>query len=146
MRTALFAGSFDPFTIGHKDIADRSLQLFDRLVIAIGVNQAKKGWMPADERVRSIAKLYADNTRVEVTQFSDLTVRFARQIGARWLVRGVRTSADFEFERNLADANLLIDPEIETILLPARPDLAVVSSSLVRELAAFGAPYEQFLP
>lgn len=147
-RKALFAGSFDPFTVGHKDIVDRALGLFDKVVIGIGINPAKRSWMPLDERVAAIAKLYADQPQVEVATFDGLATEFARGIGARYLLRGVRTVADFEYERSMADANRLItapDP-LETVFLPARPEMAVVSSSLVRELDRFGAPYNQFLP
>lgn len=147
-RIALFAGSFDPFTIGHKDIVDRALGLFDKIVIGIGVNPAKQPWMPTDERLEAIRRVYACEQRIEVAVFNGLASDFARSVGAKYLLRGVRTVADFEYERTMADANRLVTlPEpLETVFIPARPELSVISSSLVRELARFGTPYQQFIP
>lgn len=145
-RIALFAGSFDPFTLGHKSIVDRALSMFDKIIIGLGVNSSKATWSPLEERLENIRRIYAADPRIEVEHFSGLATAFAREKGARFLLRGVRTVTDFEYERSMADANRLIAPEIETVLLPALPELAVVSSSLVRELARFGSPYEQFLP
>lgn len=158
MSTAVFTGSFDPFTIGHKSIVDRALPMFDRIIIAIGTNTSKAPWLPLEERVEAIRRIYAGEPRVEVATFPGLAVEFARSCGARVLLRGVRSVADFEYERNMADANRLVQlaagtnistaqsVEIETVFLPALPELAVVSSSLVRELARFNAPYRHLLP
>lgn len=146
-RVALFAGSFDPFTIGHKSIVDRALGLFDTIVVGLGINPAKTPWMPLDERVAAIRRIYAGQPRVLVECFPGLASDFARRIGASHLLRGVRSAADFEYERNMADANRLITAgEVETVFLPSLPELAAVSSSLVRELARFNAPYRQFIP
>ena len=147
-RIAIFPGSFDPFTIGHKNIVDRALPLFDRIIIAIGVNSAKQPWMPLPERIDAIHFVFADEPQVEVDSFSGLAVDYARERNARFRLRGVRTCADFEYERNMADANRMLPAgkDIETILLPALPEYAAVSSSLVRELARFGAPYAHLLP
>lgn len=146
-RVALFAGSFDPFTTGHKSIVDRALGLFDTIVIGLGTNTSKTPWMSLEERLAAIRAVYADEPRVAVESFSGLASEFARQKGARYLLRGVRTVADFEYERNMADANrLLTSGDLETILILSLPELAAVSSSLVRELARFGAPYRQFIP
>ncbi len=146
-RVALFAGSFDPFTIGHKSIVDRALCLFDTVVIGLGVNTAKQPWMPLEHRLNAIRKVYAGQPRVITESFSGLATDFARQCGAGYLLRGVRSVADFEYERNMADANRLITAgAIETVFIPALPELAAVSSSLIRELARFGAPYQQFIP
>lgn len=145
-RIALFAGSFDPFTTGHKSIVDRALPMFDRIVIGLGVNPAKTPWMPLGERLERIREAYRGEPRVEVESFTCLTADFARRKGARFMLRGVRSVADFEYERNLADANRLIAPELETVLMFSLPSLAAVSSSLVRELARFDHPYGEFLP
>lgn len=147
-RIALFAGSFDPFTIGHKDIVDRALPLFDKIVIGVGINPTKKPWMPTEDRLAAIRKAFEGTAKVDVASFEGLAIDFANSVGARFLLRGVRTVADFEYERNMADANRLITAAapIETVFLTARPELGVISSSLVRELARFGAPYRQFLP
>lgn len=147
-RIALFAGSFDPFTIGHKSIVDRALPLFDKIVIGLGVNTAKSPWMPLEERMEHIRKLYHDDPRVEVCRFAGLATEFAREKGARFLLRGVRSVADFEYERNMADANRMITAAepVETVFIPALPELAAVSSSLVRELARFDAPWRHLIP
>lgn len=145
MATAFFAGSFDPFTIGHKSIVDRALPLFDRVIVAIGRNTAKKPWMPLDERVAAISRVYANEPRVSVVTYDGLTAEAARTYGATALLRGVRSVADFETERTLADVNRNLSG-LESVLLYTLPELASVSSSLVRELAAFGAPYTHLLP
>lgn len=143
-KTALFAGSFNPFTIGHKSIVDRTLQFCDRIVIGIGYNPAKTGDNP-EARMAEIARIYADAPRVSVEYYTGLTVDFARRCGADFMVRGVRGCTDFEYERNLAETNLRISG-IETVLLPALPELSFVSSSMVRELAANGRDVSEFLP
>lgn len=143
-KTALFAGSFNPFTIGHKSIVDRTLQFCDRIVIGIGYNPAKTGDNP-EARMAEIARIYADAPRVSVECYTGLTVDFARRCGADFMVRGVRGCTDFEYERNLAETNLRISG-IETVLLPALPELSFVSSSMVRELAANGRDISEFLP
>ena len=145
MRKVLFPGSFDPFTLGHADIVRRALGLFDEVVVAVGYNEQKKGWMPVEERVEAIRKLYKDEPRVRVESYTGLTVDFAREKGITAIVRGVRTTADFEFEMQLADVNRQLTG-IETILFPASPQLASLSSSVVRELAHFGHDVSAFLP
>ena len=145
MRKGLFPGSFDPFTLGHADIVERALGLFDEVVIAVGYNEQKAGWMPVEERVAAIKKLYVDEPRIKVESYTGLTVDFAQAKGISAIVRGVRTTKDFEFEMQLADMNRRLTG-IETILLPASPELASLSSSLVRELAHFGHDVSAFLP
>lgn len=145
MRTAVFPGSFDPFTIGHKDIADRALQMFDRLVIGVGYNEYKPGNMTAEERVKRISDLYAGDERVTVEAYTGLTVNFAKKHDARFIVRGLREVKDFEYERNLADTNSVIS-EIETVFLIARPQYGFISSSMVRELMSNGYDAKRFLP
>ncbi|MDE7402810.1 MAG: pantetheine-phosphate adenylyltransferase [Muribaculaceae bacterium] len=144
MRKMLYAGSFRPFTTGHKDIADRALALCDELVIAIGLNPDKPE-EHIDERVRTIQKVYAGDNRVQVVTYTGLTCELARELGACALVRGVRGVIDFDYERNLADANKMLTG-IETVLLLADPKLAAVSSSLVRELQRHGADTSEFIP
>ena len=145
MRTAIFVGSFDPFTIGHDDIARRALALVDRLVIGVGVNERKACSRTAEERISAIQQLYADEPRIEVMGFSDLTVTFAKRVGAQFVIKGVRSVKDFEYEREQAEINRRLTG-LETILLCAQPQLASVSSSLVRELEHFGQDVTQFLP
>ena len=144
-RIAFFAGSFNPFTIGHADIVERGLKLFDSVVIGIGINPAKCNPDEIGERVESIASLYADEPRVSVVSYSDLTADEAIRSGASVLLRSARDVTDFEYERNLADVNRRISG-LDTVFLTARPELACVSSSLVRELRHFGRSAEEFLP
>ena len=141
----LFPGSFDPFTIGHADLVKRALQIFDEIVIAIGVNEQKPGWIPVEERMRTIRDLYKDEPRVRVEKYSGLTADFAHSIGASAILRGVRSIKDFEYEQQIADVNRQLTG-IDTLLLFASPSLAAVSSTVVRELAHFGHDITPFLP
>lgn len=145
MRTGIFTGSFDPFTIGHDSIVRRALPLFDRIVIGVGVNESKRYMYPAAERVVAIALLYAAEPRIEVKEYSDLTVDFARRESAGFIIKGVRSVRDFEYEREQADINRHLCG-VETLLLYAEPHLASVSSSMVRELMHFGRDAGEFLP
>ncbi len=139
-------GSFDPFTIGHDSIVRRALPLFDRLVIGVvGDNVNKPSLQPATERMRAISELYADEPAIEVKPYYGLAVDFARAEGARFIVKGVRSAKDFEYEREMADINRRISG-IETLLLYAEPQLASISSSMVRELMHFGVDVNDFLP
>ena len=144
MKTGVFVGSFNPFTIGHESIVRRSLALFDKLVIGVGVNTAKED-NEGESRVGKIARLYANESRVEVRSYTDLTVDFARREGAQFIVKGVRSVKDFEYEREQADINRRLSG-LETILLFAEPGMEAVSSSLVRELQRFGRDVSEFLP
>lgn len=144
-RTALFAGSFDPFTIGHASIVSRALPLFDRIVIAVGVNMSKTSADEVSRRVEAITALYADEPRVTVTHYEGLTVDMATRCGARWLLRGVRSVKDFEYERDMADINRQLSG-LETVLLYSLPEHAAVSSSIVRELHAYGRDVSDYLP
>ena len=146
MRTAIFLGSFDPFTVGHDSIVRRALPLFDRLVVGVvGDNVHKPDMCPAVERMRVIEELYANEPAVEVKPYYGLAVDFAREQGASYIIKGVRSVKDFEYEREQADINRQISG-IETILLFAEPQLASVSSSVVRELRHFGQDVSMFLP
>ena len=144
-RIALFPGSFNPFTLGHKSLVDRALPLFDKIVIAVGYNPAKADASAIEERLEQIRRAFEGEPKVEVTSYEGLTVDACRKAGARWMLRGVRTVADFEYERNLADVNRQI-AGIETILLYTLPEYASLSSSMVRELASFGYDVSRFLP
>lgn len=143
-RGVFFAGSFNPFTIGHASIVERALALFDRVVVGIGYNEQK----PAggiEARLEAIRAVYADEPRVEVMAYSGLTIDAAKKAGCVALLRGVRTAADFEYERTLADANRHLSG-LETVLLYSLPELAWVSSSAVRELAHNGVDITPYLP
>jgi len=143
--TILFPGSFDPFTLGHASLVERGLLLFDRIIIAVGVNEQKPGWIPAEQRLEALKRLYAGEPRVEVTSYTGLTVDFARSIGADCILRGIRTVADYQYEMNMADINHRLSG-IETVVLFSEPSYAAISSSVVRELAHFGRDIHEFLP
>ncbi len=144
-KIALFPGSFDPFTKGHQNIVERALPLFDRLVIGIGRNTTKQTLYTPEERQQQIAALFANEPRIDVRIYDVLTVDFAKSVGAQYVLRGVRTMADFEYERTIADVNKRL-AGLETVLLFADADTASISSSLVRELKAFGKDVTDFLP
>lgn len=141
-RTALFAGSFRPFTIGHLDILMRGLELFDRVVVAAGRNCNKAA---SDAISQDLPAIIARYPRASFIEWDGLTVDAARLTGARWLLRSARNSADFLYEQNLADINRRI-AGIDTVILTARPELACISSSMVRELASFGRDISEYLP
>ena len=143
--TGIFTGSFDPFTIGHDDIVRRALPLFDRIVIGIGVNEHKKYVQTTEERIENISRLYAEEPKIEVKAYGDLTVDFAKREGAHYIIKGVRSMKDFEYEREQAEINRRIGG-VETLLLFADPQLASISSSMVRELMHFGRDVSEFLP
>jgi len=145
-RRAMFPGSFDPFTTGHQSLVDRGLELFDEIVIAVGIS-ATKPVTPAEmaSRLEPIRQLYAGEPRVSVMHYTGLTVDTARELGCNFLLRGIRNTIDMEYERSLADVNRRISG-IETVLLFTLPELSAVSSSTVRELKRYGHDVSQFLP
>ena len=145
MNKGLFVGSFDPFTIGHDSIVRRALPLFDHIIIGVGVNERKKYMLSAEERVRRIKRFYADEPKIEVKAYSDLTIDFARREQATYIIKGVRSVKDFEYEREQVDVNRLLSG-VETIFLYAEPQLSSISSSMVRELQHFGRDISEFLP
>ena len=145
MIKAVFVGSFDPFTVGHYDIVQRALPLFDRLIIGVGINERKVYMNDTETRVADIIRILNNNPKIEVKTYNDLTVDFAKRVGATFIVKGVRSVKDFEYEREQADINRRISG-IDTLLLCADPQHASVSSSMVRELIHFGRDVSEFLP
>lgn len=145
-KIALFAGSFDPFTRGHEAVVELALQLFDEVVIGVGENVSKKSLLSVEQRCRLIADTYKENDRVRVATYNTLTGDFAREVGATVLVRGVRNTIDFEFERSIEATNSQLFPELTTILLPTPAEVMHISSSMVRELLAFGREVDDYLP
>lgn len=144
-KCALFAGTFDPFTNGHHRIVQRALQLFSRVIIAVGKNSGKQAMQSVDERVEGLCRLYADEPRVEAVAYNGLTVDFAKKVGADCLLRGVRSVKDFEYERELADVNRCISG-IETVFLISESEYSSISSSVVRELMSYGKDVSGMLP
>lgn len=145
MKTVVFPGSFDPFTLGHANLVGRALNIFDQVIIAVGYNVAKPGWIPVNERVRAVQELYQTEPRVQVMSYNNLTVDFAKENNAGFILRGVRTMQDYEYELQMADINRMLDG-IETVVLFTDSALSSISSSRVRELHHFGRDMSQYLP
>ena len=145
MNRAIFPGTFDPFTIGHESIVRRALTFTDEVIIAIGINEQKDSLFPVAKREQMIRDLYKDEPRVKVMSYSNLTVDFAHEVEANAIIRGIRTVKDFEYEETIADINRKLTG-IETIFLFTEPELASISSSIVRELMKYNKEITQFLP
>ena len=144
--TALFPGSFDPFTAGHLNILKRALTMFDNVVIAVGINQDKRGFFQMDKRLDIIRQATAGMEGVSVIQYDNLTIDTCRAMGIKHIVRGVRNMIDFETERSIADANRRLAPDIETIIIPTAQEYAHISSSAVRDILKHGGDYSAFIP
>ncbi|MBQ9477652.1 MAG: pantetheine-phosphate adenylyltransferase [Bacteroidales bacterium] len=145
-RTALFPGSFDPFTAGHLNILKRALSMFDEVIIAVGINQDKRGFFSMDDRIDIIRQTTEGLEGIRIIQYDGLTIDTCRQLGIRHIVRGVRNMLDFETERAIADANRLLAPEIETIIIPTAQEFAHISSSAVRDIIRHGGDTSLFIP
>lgn len=145
MRKAIFPGTFDPFTIGHYSVVKRALTFMDEVIIGIGVNEKKKTYFPIEKRVEMIRRLFADEPRIQVAAYDGLTVDFAREQEAGFIIRGIRTVHDFEYEETIADVNRKL-AGVETILLFTEPELTSVSSTIVRELLHYQKDVTPFLP
>ena len=139
MRIGVFPGSFDPITIGHEDLVRRALPLFDKLVVAIGVNSGKKYLFGLEQRLDWLRAVFADEPAVEVAFYEGLTANFCRSIGARFILRGLRSSPDFEYEKTISQLNTSLAAEVDTVFLISRPAYSHISSSIVRELIRVGA-------
>lgn len=146
MKIAVFPGSFDPFTLAHKDIVDRALPLFDVIYIAIGINSSKKGLMDFEQRKLAIMSLYQKEPKIIVDTFSGLTVEFCRMVNAKFILRGLRSTKDFDFENPIAQSNLMMAPEVETYFLMSRTGTAHISSTIVRDILANGGQVDRFVP
>ena len=147
MKTkALFPGSFDPFTAGHLNILKRALTMFDEVVVAVGINQDKKGFFDMEKKLDIIRQATASLEGVSVISYDSLTVDTCRELGIRHIVRGVRNMLDFEAERSIADANRRLAPEVETIIIPTAQEFAHISSSAVRDILRHGGNYSAFIP
>lgn len=145
-RTALFPGSFDPFTAGHLNILRRALTMFDEVVVAVGINQDKRGFFDMPKRLQIINQATSGIPGVSVIQYDSLTIDICRKLGIKHIVRGVRNMIDFETERSIADANRRLAPDIETIIIPTAQEFAHISSSAVRDILKHGGDYSAFIP
>jgi len=145
IKRAIFPGTFDPFTIGHQSLVERALQLVDELIISIGINQNKKNYFPIEKRKEAIDNLYQDNPKVKVMTYDSSTVEFAKSVGARFILRGIRTVNDFEYEKNIADVNRQLTG-IETFILFTEPKHTHISSAIVRELLRLNIDISDFIP
>ncbi|QMU28513.1 pantetheine-phosphate adenylyltransferase [Adhaeribacter radiodurans] len=145
-RIAIFPGSFDPFTNGHLDVAQRGAVLFDELIIAIGNNSTKQRYMPVEKMIEIISELFREDARIRVQSYKGLTADFARQTGARFLLRGLRNTTDFEYENTIAQANRHVNTGLETVFLITSPHLAAISSSIIREIHSYGGNVDAFIP
>ncbi|ANI88520.1 pantetheine-phosphate adenylyltransferase [Arachidicoccus ginsenosidimutans] len=146
MRIALFPGTFDPITLGHVDIVNRSLNLFDKIIIGIGTNASKIPMYSDEQRLQWIKEIYKNDNRVEAAVYEGLTVDFCKKTGAQYILRGIRFVSDFEYEKTIADMNRSLDNSIETIFLTCLPQYSSVASTLVRDVIRNGGDASSFLP
>jgi len=146
MKIALFPGSFDPITIAHVDILERSLPLFDKIIIGIGLNSSKQSFLSPEQREEMVRIIFAKNPKVEVQTYEGLTVDFCRKVNAKYMVRGIRSASDFEYERAIAQINQTMMPEVETILLLSKPEYSAISSTIVRDILRNKGNVSPFVP
>lgn len=145
-RICLFPGTFDPVTLGHTDIINRALPLFDKIVVGIGINASKNPMFSAEQRMEWFQSIYKDEPRVESVVYDGLTIHYCKKIGARFILRGIRYVSDFEYEKAIADANRTLDNEVETIFLTGEPKYTSVASTIVRDILRNGGNASPFLP
>jgi pantetheine-phosphate adenylyltransferase len=145
-KIAVFPGSFDPFTIGHEAIAIRALGLFDEIIIAVGANALKKNFYSLATRKKMINRVFQDEPRINVDHYEGLTVDYCKKIGAGYLIRGLRTAADFEFERAIAQVNRVLAPSVESVFILTVPEHSHINSSIVRDIIRSGGDASIFVP
>lgn len=145
-RICLFPGTFDPVTLGHVDIIDRALPLFDKIIVGVGLNSAKAPMFSAEQRLSWIEEIYKDEEKVQGAVYEGLTINYCKQIGARFILRGIRYVSDFEYEKTIADANRTLEKRIETIFLTGEPKYTSVASTIVRDILRNGGNAALFLP
>ncbi len=146
MKIALFPGSFDPITIAHVDILKRALPLFDKIIVGIGLNSSKQNFLSAEKREEMVKTIFADNLKVDVQLYEGLTVDFCKKINAKYMVRGIRSASDFEYERAIAQINQTMMPDAETILLLSKPEYSAISSTIVRDILRNHGDISKFVP
>ena len=145
-RIAVFPGSFDPFTIGHESIVMRAKTMFDKIIIAIGENSGKKSFLSLENKIKLIKDVFADDDQIEVVNYSGLTIDFCKKVNAKYLLRGLRTASDFEYERAISQVNKAMNPEIESVFLLTLPEHTPINSTIVRDILLHNGNAEQFLP
>ncbi|MBK7560508.1 MAG: pantetheine-phosphate adenylyltransferase [Chitinophagaceae bacterium] len=145
-RICLFPGTFDPVTLGHVDIINRALPLFDKIIVGIGLNTSKAPMFTDEQRLNWIKEIYKDEDRVEGAVYEGLTINFCQKIGAHFILRGIRYVSDFEYEKTIADANRTLDRSIETVFLTGEPKFTSVASTIVRDIIRNGGDASHFLP
>ena len=145
-KTAVFPGTFDPITLGHADIVQRAAGIFDEVVVAVGKNSKKQNLFPLEQRMNWIRELFKDYPGIRVESYEELTVAFCRKVGASYIIRGLRSTGDFEYEAHLAQVNRKLDSGIETIFLITSPELNNISSTVVRDIIVYGGDYTPFVP
>ncbi|SDH14293.1 pantetheine-phosphate adenylyltransferase [Chitinophaga filiformis] len=145
-RICLFPGTFDPITLGHTDVIDRSLDLFDEIVVGIGVNSAKTPMFSLEQRMQWIRDIYSHTPKVKVISYEGLTIKSCKEVGAQFILRGIRSIGDFEYEKAIADVNRMMDSSIETIFLSCSPRYSTLASSLVRDVLKYGGDASRLLP
>lgn len=145
-RVCLFPGTFDPITLGHVDVIKRSVSLFDKLIIAIGVNSQKTPMFTIEQRIAWITEIFKDYPQISVTSYSGLTIHYCKEVGAQYMMRGIRYIADFEYEKAIADMNRMLAPEIETIFLTCAPEYSTISSTIVRDVIRNNGDVSKIIP
>lgn len=143
---AIFPGSFDPITCGHASVIRRALPLFDKIIVAVGVNTIKSTYFDLEVRIKMIEAVFADTDKIEVKSYTGLTIDFCKDIGAKFLLRGLRSAADFEFERSIGQINKQLNPEIETVFMLTQPEHTALNSSIVRDILRYGGDVSIFVP
>ena len=146
MKIALFPGSFDPVTKAHVDIVKRSVSLFDKVYIGIGVNSSKAGLLSVEKREQMLRAVFETDKRIHIIAYEGLTVNFCKSIGANYMIRGIRTVSDFEYEKAIAQMNHSLEPEIESIFIVSKPGYSSISSTIVREIMRYNGNVSQFIP
>jgi len=145
-RICLFPGTFDPITKGHVDVIRRSVALFDKLVIGVGINSNKAPMFTPEQRVAWIQEIFKDEPAIEVSSYEGLTINFCKEVHARFILRGIRYVSDFEYEKAIADMNRMLAPELETVFLTCTPEFSTISSTLVRDVIRNGGNVHLFIP
>lgn len=146
MKRAVFPGSFDPITKGHEDIVKRAVALFDEIIVGIGINSSKSYFFSLEKRMEFIRQTFKDEPRVKVQSYTGLTIDYCRSAGAQFILRGLRSSADFEFERGIAQMNKAMATDIETVFILTAPELSAINSTIVRDILRHGGDASQFVP